>query len=453
MELSQAKVIVNVVEVEPCVMKLQLEMPAERADAIYRKVRKAVTSRVSLPGFRAGKMPPALIEKHFGARIIAEAMDEIVQTAYKEGLAETELPGRIVGSPSLESAPEKYEAGQPVKCEVRVEVNPKITIPEYKGLALTKEKHTVTDQEVEDRLNSFAEMGSSYQEAQKAAEENDMLELGYEATIPEGMEISDKSSYLVKAENTWIALHEPEVLPGCVKALMGISAGEERDVTIAFPEDFAASDELKGKSLQYHFKVKSVRTKQRPALDDEFAKRFGMPSIEEMRKVIRNVMEREENEKEQNSLAKQIIDKLLEGQDFPLPPTQLNNVIEHSIQNRNEQLKKRGLSEEELKAKLEDAEELQELKDHVAKYLRQMLILDAIAKQENIGVSQDDLLSVASSFQREVGDGRANLSTVVKEKSSTGEFQAAIQNVRDSRTIAKIIELANITETEVPAKA
>ena len=65
-ELSQAKVIVNVVEVEPCVMKLQLEMPAERADAIYRKVRKAVTSRVSLPGFRAGKMPPALIEKHFG---------------------------------------------------------------------------------------------------------------------------------------------------------------------------------------------------------------------------------------------------------------------------------------------------------------------------------------------------------------------------------------------------
>jgi FKBP-type peptidyl-prolyl cis-trans isomerase (trigger factor) len=131
----------------------------------------------------------------------------------------------------------------------------------------------------------------------------------------------------------------------------------------------------------------------------------------------------------------------------------LNNVIEHSIQNRNEQLKKRGLSEEELKAKLEDAEELQQLKDHVTKYLRQMIILDAIAKQENIGVSQEDLVSVASSFQREIGDGRANLNTVVKEKTSTGEFQAAIQNVRDSRTIAKIIELANITEKEAPAKA
>jgi len=445
-EHSQAKVIMNVVEVEPCVMKLQLEMPAERADAIYRKIRNAVTSRASLPGFRAGKMPPALVEKHFGARIMAEAMEEIVQTAYNEAMQEAEFKSRIVGSPSLEGTPSQYEKGKPVKCEIKVEVNPQIAIPDYKGLALTREKHTVTDQEVEERLNNFADMSASYQEVKKAAEENDMLELGYEATIPEGMEVSDKASYLVKAENTWIALHEPEVLPGCVKALMGISAGEERDATIVFPEDFAASDELKGKSLQYHFKVKSVRSRQRPELDDEFAKRFGMNSIDEMRKVIRGGLEREENDKEQNSLTKQVIDKLLEGQDFPLPPTQLNAVISQSIQSRSEQLKRRGLSEEELKAKLEDEEELKQLKADVEKYLRQVIILDAISKQENISISQEDLLNVANMLRQNVGDGRASINTIIKEKTSTGEFQMTVQKLRDVRTIEKIISLANVTE-------
>ena len=452
MELSQSKVIVNVVEVEPCVMKLQLEMPADRADAIYRKIRKAVTSRVSLPGFRAGKMPPALLEKHFGARIIAEAMDEIVQTAYNEGIQEANLEGRIVGRPSLQGTPEKYVAGQPVKCEVQVEVNPTIALPNYKGLELTKEKVTVTDQQVEDRMNSFADMSASYQEAAKAAEENDMLELGYQANIPEGMEISDKSSYLVKADNTWIALHEPEVLPGCIQALMGISAGEERDATINFPADFAASDELKGKSLQYHFKVKSVRTKQRPELDDEFAKRFGMPGIDEMRKFVRESIERDATDKAQADLTKQIMDKLLEGQDFPLPPAQLKALIDSSTQNRAEQLKKRGLSAEELKAKLEDENELKQLRDDVEKYLRQVVILDAIAKEEKITITQNDLISVANSFKMNMGDGRASLNTVVKEKSATGEFQMAIQKVRDFRTIAKIIELANVKEVEAPAK-
>ena len=112
MELSQVKVIVNVVEVEPCVMKLQLELPAERADATYRKVRKAVASKAALPGFRAGKVPPALLQKHFGGRILAEAIDDMVQESYKEGLAEAGLADKVCGAPRLDGELGTYNEGE-----------------------------------------------------------------------------------------------------------------------------------------------------------------------------------------------------------------------------------------------------------------------------------------------------------------------------------------------------
>ncbi len=442
MELSQSKVIVNVVEVEPCVMKLHLEMPAERADATYKKIRKAVASKASMPGFRAGKLPAAMLEKHYGARIMAEATDEIVQEAYREGLDQCDFADRICGSPRLDGEIEPYKAGEAQKLDIVVEVFPKITLPEYKGLELIREKKEVTDADVEKQIAMFGDMSVSYEEADKAAEANDMLQLSYEAVIPEGMEVSDKSSYLVKAENTWMALREPEMLPGCSTILLGVSAGEEKDATVTFPEDFSGSDELKGKSLQYHFAVKSVRAEKRPEMNDDFAKRFGCDSMDAMRDLLRKRMEEQADNEAQGKLAKQIVEKLTANQDFAVPPTMLASSAAGTLRTMAEQKKREGVSEEDIKSQLDEMKE--KANSDAAASLREFCIFEEIAKAEKIELTQQDYIRIAMEFQQQAG--KANMKSVMKEKQESGEFQNACMRLRYMRTINKIIELANVTD-------
>ena len=450
MELSQIKVIVNVVEVEPCVMKLQLELPAERADATYRKVRKAVASKAALPGFRAGKVPQALLQKHFGGRILAEAIDGMVQESYKEGLAEAGLAEKVCGAPRLDGELGTYKEGEAFKVNVIVEVFPTIKLPEYKGLSLTKEKWEVTDADVEKQVNLFCDMGVSYEEEAKPAELNDMLQLSYEATLPEGMEVSDKSHYLIKAENTWLALREPEMLPGCSSILQGISAGEERDATVTFPEDFNGSDELKGKSLQYHFSVKSVRAEKRPAADDELAKRMGFESIDKMREAIRAHLENEAKRKEEENLSRQVVSQLSAGQDFPMPPSMLADHSAAFLRNSIEQRKREGASEDDIKAQLDGLKE--SAKGEALASLREYFILSEIAEKENVQLTNQDIYAIAMELQRKsgAGDGKANLSNVIKEKQKTGEFQRMCVLVRNMHAIKKVIEFANVTEVPAP---
>lgn len=442
MELS--KVIVNTVEVEPCVMKLQLEMPADRADATYRKVSKEVAGKVALPGFRAGKVPAAMLEKQFGPRILAEATDAMVQEAYREGLEQCEFKDKLCGSPRLDEGFEPYKPGEALKFAVTIEVFPTFTVPEYKGLELKRELKPVTDEDVDKQINMFSDMSVSYEEAAKPAAANDMLQLSYEATIPEGMEVSDKSHYLVKAENTWMALREPEMLPGCSTFLAGLSAGEEKDVTVSFPEDFSGSDELKGKTLQYHFAIKSVREEKRPALDDEFAKRFGCESFEKMRELMRQRMESQAKAESDSLLAKEIVAKLTEGMDFPLPPTMLASSAAGTLRALVEQKKREGVSEDDIKAQSDEMKA--KANADAAASLREFFVFEEIARLEKIDLTQQDMMGLAMQFQRENENSKASFKSILKEKQGTGEFQNACMRVRFSRTISKIIELANVTE-------
>jgi len=419
-------------------------MPPERVQKIYDNVVAKVGQQVKLPGFRAGKIPRVLLLNRYEKEIKAEALEQLVSAGYR-GMADQEKLDLACSPEVVDMENLSFELGQPFSFTIKCEYVPEIALPEYKGLQLSRTAVEIGDAQVDEFIANWLESRQSYVKVERAAQQQDMLQVSYQAELPEDLEIPEKAKYVVAADNTWLVLREPEMLPGVMTALVGVRAGDEKDLALTFPADYR-EECLAGKSLPYHFSIKEVHGREVPTLTEEIAKEAGAESIADLRSKVKADLESQETRNRDQQLREQLVETLLSGLDFPLPPTVLKQEKEALLKQYYDEEVRAGKKPDELREMSQEMATRAE--GEAAAKLRRHYVLNAIADAEKITVENHEVSSMVSYFARYE---QVSPKVMIKRMQESGQISGLIASLTETKTVDQLVQWADIAD--VPAVA
>lgn len=365
---------------------LEMEADPQEVTEAFNQAYKKIVNKINVPGFRKGKVPRFMLEKQFGKEILyQDAIEILVSQGYYEALIKHKLDP--VDNPKIDFEDE-IEDGKAFKFTAEVEVLPEVTLGEYKGLTVEKDNPKVTDEDVDNELKLLQE-----RHAELVGSDKKIVENGDFAIIDFDGYLDGKPFPGGTAQGYTVEIGAGGFIPGFEEGMIGMAPGEEKDVEVAFPEDYHQPD-LAGKDVVFKIKLHEIKVKELPVLDDEFAKSLGrFESIEEykedIKKQIQEYKEQEANKAFENALVK----KVVENSSLELTDTLIKRELERSIHNIEHDFAGRGLKlEEYLDSTNQSMEELQEeLRPRVEENLKTDLVLSAIVEREGITVSEEEI--------------------------------------------------------------
>jgi len=315
------------------VVEIDKELMESGVNKAYMKARKSIM----IPGFRKGKAPRKMIEAMYGAHVFYEdGLEEIFPEIYQFAIVDQEL--KAVGRPTL--ADMQISDDHIVTLTLTTDVYPEVTLGDYKGLEIEKNEVSVSDEQVQAELDRMAQNVASTETVDRTAEMGDTANINFEG-FDNGVPFDGG-----KGENYDLKLGSGSFVPGFEEQVVGMAAGEEKDIDITFPEDYHA--ELAGKPVVFHVKVNSVTTTNVPAQDDEFAKDVSeFDTLEELKADIRAKALEQAEKQAQSAFEQACVDKAAENTTVDMP----NGLIEAELDNQMErfgyQLQMSGYSMEQ----------------------------------------------------------------------------------------------------------
>ncbi len=418
-------------KLEKSTVALTVEVSAEEFEAAVAKAYQKMRKKINIPGFRPGKAPRKIIEGMYGAEVFyEEAVNIAMPEAYEAAVKEQDLD--IVGYPSVELEGEITKEGFTFKAVVPV--YPEVTLGTYKGLKAPKETVKVTAADVDDRIDQLVKRNSRLVSVERAVENGDTAVIDYEGFL------DGKPFDGGKDENHNLEIGSGSFVPGFEEQLIGMKAGEEKDIDITFPEDYHA--DLAGKAVVFHVKVNEVKVKEEPALDDEFAKDVSeFDTLKDLKADIKKKITEERESVAQQAFEEELINQVADGMTCDVPDAMVDAKIENGMQNFRMQIQQQGISYEDyLKLTGLDEKKLRDdAREGALGRVRQELALAAIIKAENLEVSDEDIEAEFKTLAEQYG---MELDTVkkylpvdqVKDQLLT---RKAVAVVTESATVAK----------------
>ncbi len=284
--------------------RLTVGVPAERVDLEVDSRLKKAAKNVRLPGFRPGKVPMKVMRQRFGAGVRQEVVGEVMSQSFQEAVLQEKL--RPAGQPSIE--PKNLDAGKDLEYVATFEVFPEVEIAEMSGFAVEKPVAEVTDADVDRIIEVFCKQQGTWEEVERAAQEGDKVNIDYAGT-KDGEAFEGGS-----AEGSDLELGSGRMIPGFEDGIVGMKAGEEKTLSLSFPEDYH-SEELKGAAVEFKVTLNSVRELQPAAVDEELFKQYGIEEggEEEFRKQVGDNMRRELKNAVTARVKQQVMDALLDA--------------------------------------------------------------------------------------------------------------------------------------------
>ncbi|MGQ9648322.1 MAG: trigger factor [Thermodesulfobacteriota bacterium] len=371
---------VNVEEISPIKRKMNIELPEERVskevDSFYRELNR----KAKIKGFRPGKVPRNILERHFKDYVKAEVIQKLIQESYTEALSEAKL--HPVSPPLID--PGEMEGGKPFQYAATIEVKPEIKLEGYIGLKIEGKKEAVKEEEVEERLKNLQNLHVQLKAipAPRPIQNGDFVILDYEAGM-DGKPLDE-----AKATDFTIEVGTGRFIPQFEERLIGLKPEEEKEIEISFPEDYGYK-KWAGNTVSFHVKIKEIKEKVLPMLDDEFAKDLGdYSSLEDLKLKLREEIEKEKKLILDRQLKDQIVDQLLQSNRFDVPESLVEEQARTLVSDTKMRLaaqgadfKNLGISEEKLQG---------EYREMAQKQVRTFLILEKIADQERITVTEEE---------------------------------------------------------------
>lgn len=369
----------------------QIEFTIERAtieeglDRAFKKIR----GRLNVPGFRKGKVPRKLFNKMYGEEALYEdALNDLLPRAYQKALAELEDEDfELVGEPSIDIKSMEKDADWEIIAEVPLK--PEVTLGDYKNIEVTKQDRTVTDEEVADELESRRQRAVELALKDDAAEEGDTVVIDFEG-YKDGEKFDGGS-----AENHSLELGSGQFIPGFEDQLIGAKSGDEKDVEVTFPEEYGA-EELAGQDVVFKVVVHEVKEKRVPELDDEFAKDVDdeVETLDELKDKIRQQLEKSKDRAATEATDDEAIQKAVENAEVPeIPEAMIDEEVDRQFNLFINNLQQQGISKDQYMSMIGTSE--QELRNQFRNEadfnVKTNLVLEAIAKAENIDVTTEDI--------------------------------------------------------------
>ena len=372
--------------VDQHVVELTIEVPAADVAAGIKAAVKRIASQVNVPGFRKGKAPRNVIEMNYGKEaVLNEAYDFLVNQNYTAALQENKIVP--VSQPEIEQV--QFEEGKDLIFKATVTKRPDVKLGDYKGLDAKKEEAKVTDEQIQDQLKNIAEQQAEMVVADKDAkvEQGDFAVIDFKGTVDgKAFDGGEGKSYPLQ-------IGSGNFIPGFEDQLVGAKAGDVVTVKVTFPEDYFVAD-LAGKEAEFATHIHDIKRKQLPELNDEFAKaNSSYETIEELKADLRKKMEEDAERRAVDAYNGELIKTAVENADVDIPEVMVADRVEQMIQELAMSMEGRGLKlEDYLKFSNKTVEELrEEYKETAAENVRTDLVLDAIAVEEKIEVTPDDM--------------------------------------------------------------
>ncbi len=365
---------------------LTIEVSAEKVNEGLTAAFNKVVKTVNVPGFRKGKMPRPMFEKRFGVEsLYQDALDILLPEAYGNAIDETGI--EPIDRPDIDI--EQMEKGKELIFKATVQVKPEVTLGEYKGLEVEEFDTNVTDEDVAKELETLQS-----RQAELVVKEEGTAELGDTVVIDFEGFVDGEAFEGGKAENHSLELGSGSFIPGFEEQLVGVATGESKDVEVSFPEEYHAA-ELAGKPAVFKVTVHEIKGKELPALDDEFAKDVDeeVETLDALKEKIRTRLEDSKKHEGEHHLRDSVVEKAAANAEVEIPEVMVESEVNRMLQEFEQRLSMQGMNLElyfQFSGQDENALRGQ-MKEEALNRVRVALTLEAIAKAENIEVSDEDV--------------------------------------------------------------
>ena len=405
---------------------LNLDITWDEMEKASDKVYQKLVQQVDIQGFRRGKAPRSLVERKVGKEYIyQEGLDDLISEAYKDAIKEHELTP--IRQPQIDAP--TFELGQDYHVSLTVPVVTPVKLPDYKALHFEREDATVSSEEVDQELESYQTRLAEWKEVERAADYDDRVKADLKLTAEE-QQISDLK------DNTFELTHERHGLfTGMDEHLVGMKAGESKTFSTTIPTDYG-NEKVAGKQANYEVTVHAVEAKEAPAIDDEFAKKISdgqYETIEELSKVISdNILSRKKRSQEEE-LRNKVLDAVIEQSEFVIHPFLIDEEVEEIEHQFGHALEQQHINMDQYltMAKKTQAQYREEQRPQAEKRVKQQLVLEEIAKQENVTVDPAEIQSLFDLYEQ-MGQ---------KLPQTQEQIRALLISLRREKAISRLIEL------------
>jgi len=426
---------VNVEQLGPVKKKINVAIPpekvAEEIASTYQKLKQTVKIR----GFRPGKVPQDILKKYYKEEVEGEVISRLIQGSYPEALKQLQIVP--VSQPVVENG--VLEEGKEFLYSASFEVKPEIELKEYLNLPVEKEKFEVTQKDVENRLSMIRESHASLKEIEedRPITTGDFVVADIEGTLQEKpFEGGDVKDYLLE-------IGSDSYLPGLSQRLIGLRKDTSEEIPLTIPEDYRQQD-LAGKEVRLQVKIKGLKEKVLPALDDSFAKDLGEDQgFESFKNKLKNDLEKEEKRRIESLVRNNVVDQLIERNPFEVPTFMVERQIEFMLADTQRALLAQGSSLEQLGVPLENIKE--SYKKDAEKQVKCSLLVEVIAKNESIEVSDEE---VEEKIQEIAASNNQDVAKVREFYRKEGLWEGLKVKLQEKRTLDFLLEKATIAEVD-----
>ena len=390
-------------KIEKSQVALTIEVGAAEFEAAIEKAYKKMRKNISVQGFRPGKAPRKMIEKMYGVEVFyEEAINNAFPEAYEAAIQEQNL--RVVGYPQVEMVGDCTAEGFTFKAIVPV--YPEVTLGEYKGLTVEKEEVKVMAADVNARLKQMAERNARLESVERAAKEGDTAVIDFEGFL------NGEAFEGGKGENHSLELGSHSFVPGFEEQVIGMKAGEEKDLDITFPEDYHA--ELAGKAVVFKVKVNEVKAKEIPAIDDEFAKDVSeFDTLNELKADLKKKITEERQQAADRAFQDAVMEKVAENITVEIPDAMIETQCKQFLDNFKMQIAQQGIPYEQYLQLTGMSEEqlVADAKEPAERQVRMDLAMLAIIEAEKLEATDEE---VEAELQKMAEQYNMELETVKK---------------------------------------
>lgn len=389
----------QVENLEHNMVKVTIEVDAAKLDDAIKQAFNKKKGQFNIPGFRKGKVPFQLIAKEYGVEIFYEdAANILIPDAYAEAMKDSDL--EIVSRPEIDVV--QLEKGKPFIFTAELAVKPEVTLGDYKAIEVPKTRVTVKKEEIEEELKKAQEENArEITIDERPVQDGDILTIDYSGSV-DGVKFDGGT-----AQDQTLVIGSGAFIPGFEEQLIGKNLDEETAINVTFPEEYHAAD-LAGKEAVFEVKIKAIKEKELPELDDEFAAEVSeFDTLEEYKEDIKEKIRAQKKETAKTERENKIVDAAVEAATMDIPEAMIEEQVQQMTEEFAQRLSYQGLSMEQyLQFSGMDAQKFaDDLKPQAVKRIETRLVLEAIVKAENIEASEDDfkaeLEKMAAMYQME----------------------------------------------------
>ena len=397
--------------------RLQISVPPETVADYEDQAAKKYASQVNLPGFRKGKAPPSMVRKKFAEAIRQEAIELVVNEAFKEAVERESL--KLATQPHVHDL--KFEPGQALEFELHCEVRPELNLEKIEGFEITRREGTVTDELVEEQIEKLREQKGDWAPVSEKAAPGDMVTVLLSTADPDGT--------LPEGKEYRLTLGGGQAIPGIEELIMEAAPGETVERSVRWPDDFP-DESQRGSTKSVRVSVKDVKRKSMPALNDDFAREVGdFDTLDALRAAVRVDMADHAKREADAETRGQLVEKIVEANPFEVPGSWTRQLIEGYMQMYG----------------VPDAEKerfAQEFRPMAERQVRRDLIIDTLAERESLTASAAD---VDARIEELAKARNLNPGEVYAQLQKAGRLQEIERELTEDRVFAWLLERNPVT--------